>query len=415
MSKPRVFLSHSSHTEADLDFTCAVAAALEAKGYTVLFDRRRLQPGDDWNQELHEWLAWCHAGVLLLTPEALKSDWVLKEATILTWRRTLDPDFKLFPALLGGATADGLRERRFAPLMVRAVQALEGKTPEQIADEVEAVVGDEAEFDTPLDHLTGKLADLLGKAGPNTLRAMARKLGVDDALWKSDEASTERRMGLIARRIVRESLGAYAGVDEVLFDVRSSLSREQMEEVLGLVAPYWVPAEAAGRLPEVAAREGDWSVALNGRYVSRFTARMYLQRAFARNRPHYFFRLRGGYSDGAVREAARELRAEIRRRGNLPDDAPATVQDFLRRRRHPVFAVLTPELCDEAALRTLRQEFPRVLFVLDTGETGTPAALLAGSVSLEVVDPPVDLTREDSAFARYEEAVMIINEPALDT
>ena len=40
--------------------------------------------------------------VLLLSEDAIKSKWVLQEATVLTWRRRLREDFRLIPAMLGG-------------------------------------------------------------------------------------------------------------------------------------------------------------------------------------------------------------------------------------------------------------------------------------------------------------------------
>jgi hypothetical protein len=53
----------------------------------------------------------CHAAVLLLSRNAAASPSVLKEATILAWRRSLDPSFQLFPVCLTDVD-DGLLEKQ---------------------------------------------------------------------------------------------------------------------------------------------------------------------------------------------------------------------------------------------------------------------------------------------------------------
>ena len=57
------------------------------KRFEVFLDvRGGLKAGDVWREGLHTALRTCSAGVVLLTPESLESQWVLKEATILSWR-----------------------------------------------------------------------------------------------------------------------------------------------------------------------------------------------------------------------------------------------------------------------------------------------------------------------------------------
>ena len=63
-----------------------------------LVDYTELGPGVGVASSLHEMMAECQAAVVLLTEHAVKSAWVLKEATILAWRRSLDPSFTVFVA-----------------------------------------------------------------------------------------------------------------------------------------------------------------------------------------------------------------------------------------------------------------------------------------------------------------------------
>lgn len=68
----------------------------------VWFDRSRLNPGDEWELAIVEALHGCKAAVLLLTPEALQSPWVLREATVLADRRARWAGLRLVPVLCAG-------------------------------------------------------------------------------------------------------------------------------------------------------------------------------------------------------------------------------------------------------------------------------------------------------------------------
>ena len=61
-------------------------------------DEHGLPAGIDWEKRLNEWLAECHAAIILFSKRAIEnSNWVKKEATILSWRRELEKDFILIP------------------------------------------------------------------------------------------------------------------------------------------------------------------------------------------------------------------------------------------------------------------------------------------------------------------------------
>jgi hypothetical protein len=77
---------------------------LDPKGEgLVWFDRKRLDPGDPWELDIVSALHRCNAAVVLLTPDALESPWVLREATILADRRSRWPGLVLVPVLLAGS------------------------------------------------------------------------------------------------------------------------------------------------------------------------------------------------------------------------------------------------------------------------------------------------------------------------
>ncbi len=118
MSKLKLFISHSSrlddidHDHPDDDYnwrllrnTCKAIRDYYGDRVEVLVDQDGLIPGKDWEQRLNEWLAECNKAIILFSRRAIEeSNWVAKEATILSWRREIDADFELIPVLLDGET-----------------------------------------------------------------------------------------------------------------------------------------------------------------------------------------------------------------------------------------------------------------------------------------------------------------------
>ena len=110
-----------------LEDTCqAIRDKYEGK-IDVLVDKDRLQPSDDWNHRLNLWLQECHAAIILFSKRAIEnSGWVAKEATILSWRADLNPDFKLFLVMLQGETmADDLRRVCSGVLQIDRFQCIQ--------------------------------------------------------------------------------------------------------------------------------------------------------------------------------------------------------------------------------------------------------------------------------------------------
>jgi hypothetical protein len=90
--------------------------------FNVFLDvRGGLNTGDQWRSGLHTALRSASAGIVLLSPEALESYWVLKEATILSWRAFMNDPIVLIPILLD-VTREQLKERGFGALDLDAIQ-----------------------------------------------------------------------------------------------------------------------------------------------------------------------------------------------------------------------------------------------------------------------------------------------------
>jgi hypothetical protein len=72
----KVFISHA-HTDEPL--VKKVAAALEDAGLEVWDDTREIMPGDNWANKVTQALQESEAMVVLLTPDALRSNWVRRD------------------------------------------------------------------------------------------------------------------------------------------------------------------------------------------------------------------------------------------------------------------------------------------------------------------------------------------------
>jgi hypothetical protein len=255
------------------------------------------------------------------------------------------------------------------------------------------------ETDTPLDRFAAVLADLLSPliSGRSTAQNLAKKLGIDDARWASDERGLSR---LIAGRLLQESLGQYNGVYELMSDLLPTMSTEFARKTLTIVAPYWVQADAAGRLCEIVNRDQRqrWTVAMNGVYLRRFSLKMYLLRAFPLREGACQLDLAGGGSEAMIEETIEEIYSTLRGLWHVERDI---IKRLLATNPDPLFVALPRELSDEAALERLKSEFPYLTFVLDVGDDAGTLDAFAALPRVEPLQPALDIGEEERAYLDY--------------
>jgi WD40 repeat protein len=80
-----VFISYSKSRRTE---TVELAAALEARGFTVWWDKE-LTPGETFGATIREELTKARAAIVIWTPAAVKSNWVIAEATYAYQRNVL--------------------------------------------------------------------------------------------------------------------------------------------------------------------------------------------------------------------------------------------------------------------------------------------------------------------------------------
>jgi len=167
MLRRRIFISHSNKDPVAEQYLHAVDSALTAAGFDVLVDTKHLGPGASWRDELYTWMGLSHGAVILVSDSVLCDDsvWVPREASILMWRRTLDPTFVVVPVCIGSVTPDDLAGPPFRDLQLQSIQGIRARTPESVATElVERFAGPAAPA-SPLDALADRIIELLTGVG----------------------------------------------------------------------------------------------------------------------------------------------------------------------------------------------------------------------------------------------------------
>jgi hypothetical protein len=419
----RIFVSHSTAKDNAtgrqrlLDLEVGLTTDPDpVRRHEVLLDMQRLEPGARWRSVLDEWMASCHSAVLMLDPVALKSAWVLKEATILAHRAACDPAFLLFPALLDGVRRDDLAalDSPFSKLYLDAIQRLSASDAAGISAQVKAQLAQLAgPPDTPLDRLAATIESQLRTGSARELEAVCLTLTGAPVAWTQQDSRAQRCARLIASAIVRGERGGYTSLSALMEALRTAgIVNTAAETVLNCAAPLWVHGPAAAPLADLAQRNvaaaqaaakgACWATALNGNYVAGYTADMYLRRAFLPAR-HTVRTVDGGESEARAAELTARIRDEVKaREPSLRGATAKAVDAFLARRRSPYFILLPPPVPDEAVLRELQDTWPAVTFILHTGETLPPAQWPARVLALE---PPVDLQAERDANEDYSDAL----------
>lgn len=390
----RIFLSHSSD---DNELVLRVEQRLKALRHDVLLDISGLEPNRPWRRDLHEWLARCTAGLVLLTQAALaRPDWVLKEAIILGFRKDLETqNFGLFWALGPGVSRQQFLDKGFALAQFGDIQRLATTAD---LDQAEALVDEliarlpAAPAQTPYEQLVDAVSErlLVARKPEITCPKIATHLGLPvPAHWGPDRVQ-QLAEGVARAIFVSRDQGLQIHQLMTMLKLWDGDDRRQLAELL---APHWVDPEPAARLRAVAERlkapDRPAAVGIAGAHVQQYTARMYLLRAF------------GGATvvmAGAVDGRSGDLFADIRhdicdcmRRKRLIQGTPTddTVVKELRGWPDPIFVPLY-SLPDEATLQRLRDEFPQVLFVVgaEAMDTDPPSVVpLAGSPQLQLLEP----------------------------
>ncbi len=439
MSALKLFVSHSSrlddvehkYTRNDrnwqlLEDTCREIRQRYGDRVEVLVDKDGLVPGDDWNHRLNLWLAECHVAIILFSKRAIeKSDWVAKEAAILSWRAELDKDFTLIPVLLDGeSTPEDLAGDFFGALQIHKSQCIRNaQTADDILAGIVRKLGEPETLpgaypQTPMERLQGGIAEILDDK--TTAASLCQALKDVGCPLPAPAPSRKRHYAeLLARQFLKTTPVACNTCFSIFKDGLSPLkpqpSEERARELFKYIRSLWVePADA--RSLQLAQRQ-QCPMALNGRLISWndkeldtscYTLDRFIERAWLGSSRFLAVPLTEAKPVGKVQD-------EIRRRflgdGPLPPGPnPCDAQDRAVNRdgRTIVLMVLaridTGGLPDPALLQDLVTLFGiyekfMVVFDIGTDRPALPSSIRAAQPRLDDPDEFRDfLTCEYDAF-----------------
>lgn len=416
MPRARIFISHSTKGELSpaeasaRDVLQALTHALQNDDrFTILLDRITLQPGDAWRARINLWVGACDAAVVLLSEDALNSAYVSYEASILSYRRGLDPSLLVIPVLVPPVTSAALKASRLAPQQLAELQLVKGTTDEIVA-QVMDVLGAAAYHPSPVERRAEQLAELLEKADDRDVirayEAVGLKTGLDVAPWLPQEAAHEGRQRRLRLAVQLMSVGMEGAAHAIrLLQGRMGHDWSVVQEIIDLVASSWVDYRSTTRIPPITRdAAGPRALALNA--SSRDTAWMYVVCA-ARNDPAtgnedlwYLAPTNGVAGERVVDDLEAELRRSLAQELGVGMDGLDNELEWLFGGQ-PVLAALphTPSLTSEV-LEELRRRLPHVTFFVLTGDS--PGADVLRAAEVEFLVPELGEQDEETFLDAYD-------------
>ncbi|MCP4340060.1 MAG: TIR domain-containing protein [Desulfobulbaceae bacterium] len=407
MTKARIFISHSCkdveisdsvpfEDEQDLRLRRLKYAKivreevdrLLGEHCDVLLDKKLLDPGDSWPIKLLRWLGDCDGAVLLLSEDAIESNWVLQEATVLTWRRRLRSDFKLIPVMLGGLEFDALDAKGFGPLQVNEIQAasVEGAAQltraealtlaKKIADSFSQLSATEESNDMQV--WLQNVAAILRKVDDDQILAHTCKpLGISEDDWAH---FTDREM-TVAHYLLRANLEQILTALEKIKIALVASSKEAFTMLTDILLPMWVDPAAAAALAD-RPEKGSWhAYAINSSNSN--IAMDYAQRAWCCP-PWWdsrFIEFNEHFGEGQEEEAIAALRQTLATHFDEDLEYPEVLEGLVK--RYPFFIAMGDELADN------QKFFKDILQALSTDD------LLSFTTCIQLAGPEFSLAPED--------------------
>ena len=341
--------------------------------FSVFLDvRGGLKPGEIWQDGLHRALRTCSAAVILLTPESLESGWVLKEATILSWRVFLREPLVLVPIVLGVSDAE-LTRRGFGALNLdriqwvrvagseqasvnRAVQdtvAVLAKVPDDALAQDRVLPPTERWILELAEHLRSATASGSTALTNDTLVRMCHALNIP--LEERQRFDEDPHVKLASHALLANEGQIVRLLTEA--GIRLKPLREALKEV---VTPLWVDPAPASRL----ATSAGSVVAIDATETA--SAREYILRAYCNRIGRDRIVEPSDVTDGSDAQVLEEIVEAV---GDFfpIEDATALTKEVSE--NGPIFVILGPGSVRPSILDKVTRDYPPLTFVTVAGAT----------------------------------------------
>jgi hypothetical protein len=246
-----IFISHSSRDDEEArdirGRLCRVLAG-EPHHHEILLDEEGIRAGNLWRPKLYRWLAECGGAVLLLTQQALASDWVRKEATILLWRHALGARVIVIPLLIGTTRQDV--ETALPAIEIFEHQYLQIADAADVETAIEKVAREFSQAGDPEDQLGSwakRLYSAISELDDHYRFELAQALHASEQAWS--DTPDGRQLVVHALLHTPKMFEVQTAVEPVLRLFRHPPG------VVQLVSPIGIPEEAAAGIMAACARE----------------------------------------------------------------------------------------------------------------------------------------------------------------
>lgn len=403
LPKPRIFISHSAHEPETHNVLNELIKCLKPD-FDLLVDKERLKGGDDFREEIFTWINRAHGAVVLFSSSALASTWVRTEASILSWRRTLDKSFSLVPVLLSPVTRANVEAKEFSPMRLGTLQLIRSDDPAKICKDVGDALQRLLEAplpDTPLEKLGRKVAFLFQKVDPAELLDAARVMNTDVSEW-TDKKEYPR---LLAREMLEHGLQRSV---KAIRQLSFYLGDDDTQTLIELVAPVWVSISAASAIPRIATEQDKALRRLwvnGGDQFPEFTSEHFIRRACC-EAPRACWPVLPVPFDSGEDDVERykriineSLKTRVVKVESAPDVVVKKVLEKKERDEEPVFVAFHPPGPEPEVIAALRAEFPTLTFFILTGNQTRNATLSLADV--QFLEPKLREDEELEAYAEY--------------
>jgi hypothetical protein len=419
MPKLKIFISHSSPKPAKDLRLQSIATALEAAEFVPWYDKRNLGYGKPWYRQVARAMNGCDAALLLLDADALASEYVKHETSVLSNRALTEEGFHFFIVLLDeqiSRTSLGqgsLRAARIGEMQIWRPKAEElaenDKLAATLAEKVKMEIGrgDGFKSDRRRENIASEMKDCLKEINDDALvralEAAERQTGRRfRELWNLiAQNNPERRRWLLANWFVNEAEAGLQPVIDFLQPLHGPLQTSRYYRrflyLLEAAEAYWLGSPDARcpicDLTSKANRGG--IVAINGRHIPSYTINAFAHRALTPDTDFIII-----VCDDGTLSMSDVVRAIVKKVEDTNPGRPTT-KDTVRifTERWPTICVLPKGFVggakDTEELDTLRATYASIVFVVWPGEALRGAAVPG---TLRRIDPEVDVAMEDRRY-----------------
>lgn len=219
-------------------------------GFQTWLDQQDLRAGESFDTLIYDALIRCRAAVILVDRDALDSDYVRTEATILTFRRAIGDPVHVLPVLLGDVTDREVRASKLGTcpgldtlLPLRpANHKPNGPAALSTADEITQALdssitpGDDP--DSPTQRWIDNVSSYLAGVSDEALRRAAKAIGVDPHAW---QRTLRKPQALAAAFLSCAPSLVYRALQELV----PQLDPYRITQAVRHLRPLWVELDAA--------------------------------------------------------------------------------------------------------------------------------------------------------------------------